>query len=59
MGNAAGGARRGRAYDGGRELAGSVGQNTERKETRDNAHRPLRDGNFTGEELQFARFLLP
>lgn len=40
------GARRGGAYDGGRELAGSVGQDAERQETRDNARRPLRDGNF-------------
>jgi hypothetical protein len=28
-----------------------VGKNVERKETRDNACRPLRDGNFKGEEL--------
>ena len=35
------GARRGGAYDGGRELAGSLGQNAERQETRDNACRPV------------------
>lgn len=47
-------ARRGRPYDGGRELAGSMGQNAERQETRNHSHRPLRDRNFSGEELLIA-----
>ena len=45
------GARRGGAYDGGHELAGSVGQNAERQETRDDARRPLRDGNPASHKL--------
>ena len=51
--------RRGGAYHGGRELAESVGQNAERQETRDNARRPLRDGNFPGKMKLMMNFSLP
>ena len=40
------GARRGGSHDGGRQFAGSMGQNAEWKETRDHPRRPVRDGNF-------------
>ena len=40
------GARRGGAYNGGRKLAGSLGQNPERQKTRDDTRRPVRDGDF-------------